>query len=101
MVSEFIQNRINLAHDMIDQKGFEEAVELLKNLKNRIHEQNIIPEINIFEQEHDQKLKEMINKIDTSSDDPLRKQHNKYEQWKRYAQSYLKFYDNITKKHDI
>jgi len=101
MVSDFIKERINVAHDMIDQNGYNEAVEVLKNLKNRIHEQSVMPEIKRFEDEHDKKLEEMLNKIRTSSDDPLRKQYNEIQQWKKYSQSYLKFYDNITKKHDV
>lgn len=101
MVSEFIRSRIDAAHAMIDESYFEQAVELLKNIKHRVHEQSVISEINRFEQEHDSKLTQLLSGIHQSGEDPLVKDKNELGQWKKYSQSYLKFYDRISKDYDI
>ena len=101
MVSEFIQNRIDTAHDMIDQGYYEQAVELLKNLKNRTHETGTYQEIKQWELEHDKKLNELLDNIDHSSDDPLRKQKNKEKKWKEYTQTYLNYYHKLSIENDI
>ena len=101
MVSSFITDRIDNAHALIDQGSYDQAVELLKNIKFRVHEEGVVAEIETFEKEHDKKLEDMIKGIQTSSDDPLRKQHNELKQWEKYSHMYLRFYDNLTKHHDV
>lgn len=101
MVSEFIRDRLDNAHAMIDEGGYDQAVHLLKNIKYRVHEEGVRAEIEQFEKEHDKKLDDMIKGIQTSNEDPLRKQHNEIHQWEKYSHMYLQFYDNLTKHNDI
>ena len=53
MVSNFITDRIDNAHALIDQGSYVQAVELLKNIKHRIHKSDVLNEIDVFEKEHD------------------------------------------------
>lgn len=101
MVSGFIQDRIDTAHALIDEGAYDQAVEVLKNIKYRIHEEGVLADIEQFEKEHDKKLEDMTQGIDTSSDDPLRKNYNKTLQWKKYSQVYLRFYSKLTQQYDI
>jgi len=101
MSREFIENRIDTAHDMIDQGGFEEAVNLLKNLKLRIHEDAASKEINEFEKNHDEMLRRRLNEIEATNKDPLVKAREENSQWSSYAKSYLSFYSKVTRNFDV
>jgi len=101
MVSDFIQNRVDTAHNLIDEGAYSDAVEILKNIKHRVHEEDPRAAIERFENEHDKKLEDLIRSITNNSDDPLRKQHNTIEQWKKYSCSYLNFYSDLIRSHDI
>ena len=101
MVREFIQDRIDTAHALIDNGQYQEAVELLKNLKYRIHQEEPLQDIDSFETEHDTKLKERLSSIQTSVEHQLIKHSNELDQLHKYATAYLKFYDTLTKDYDL
>jgi len=101
MVNDFILSRIDTAHALIDEQQYEEAVGILKNLKLRIHDPDIEKRIKEFEDSHDRKLHEMLFSIENSNNDPLLKQRDAMNQLKKYAESYLKYYDGLIKKENI
>jgi len=101
MVSEFIKNRLDTAHGLIDEGRYDVAVELLKNIKLRIHEQETEDEITKFEKNHDSTLEMRIKEIKDGEEDQLRKDANELQEWALYAKAYLNFYDQISRKHGI
>ena len=101
MTNEFITNEINTAHAMINEGVYDQAVERLKMLKNRIHDETILTDIKTFEKEHDDTLDLRLKEINGSSNDQLRKQVDAANQIKSYAVSYLKFFSKLTYDHDI
>jgi len=101
MVSEFIRNRLDMAHGLIDEGRFGEAVNLLKNLKLRVHENPAEEKITQFENEKDSALETQLKEIEKSEDDPLRKEANAMSEYELYAKAYLNFYSNLTLHHDI
>lgn len=101
MVSEFIKNRLDTAHGLIDEGRYIMAVELLKNIKLRVHEKEAENEIKKYEEEKDARLEIRIREIKDSEDDVLRKDANTMEEWNQYAKSYLNFYDKLAKKNKL
>lgn len=101
MVSEFIRNRLDSAHSLIDEGSFEAAVNLLKNIKLRVHDEVVSDKISVFEKEHDNTLSKRVNDIRSSSKDSLRKQYEELDQYESYAKSYLSFYDRLSKEYDV
>lgn len=101
MVSEFIKNRLDIAHDSIDKGEYGEAVRILKNIKLRVHEEKAEKEIETFETEKDGKLEAKLIEIDKSEDDPLRKEANAMSEYELYAKAYLNFYSNLVRHHEI
>ena len=101
MTNEFITNEINTAHAMINEGVFDQAVERLKMLKNRIHDETILTDIKTFEKEHDDTLDTRLNEINGSSNDQLRKQVDAANQIKSYAVSYLRFFSRIQDEYNL
>lgn len=101
MVSEFIKNRLDTAHGLIDEGRFDMAVELLKNLKLRVHEKEAEEEIKKYEENHDTDLELKLKEINDSDEDVLRKDANTMTEWSLYAKSYLDFYDKVCKDYDL
>jgi len=101
MSKEFVDNEIDEAHHLIKQGAYEQAVNNLKDLKMRIHEQTVLDEIKTFEEEHDTKLQQRLKNIEGNNEDPLRKQNDGAEQVSKYARAYLSFYDKLRKEHEI
>lgn len=101
MTSEFIMNRINTAHDLIDQGQYNEAVSILKRLKTRIHDEEVIKKIKEWEQVHDETLGKRIEKIRESTKHEVDKQNEMMTQIMNYADSYLSYYDGLTREYDI
>jgi len=101
MSKDFIDNEIDQAHELIKQGGFEDAVNILKLLKTRIHDDVLISKIKKFEDEHDKKLEERYLEINNSDRHRYDKRDEKMKQLFSYAQSYLHFYDKIRKENDI
>ena len=101
MSKEFIDSRIDAAHDLIDQGDFDGAVTILKNVKIRIHDPTIERLIREFEQEYDGKAKEKLNKLRKMFEDAIVEAGNEYEIGKSYAIAYLNFYDKLRKEHEL
>lgn len=101
MVSEFIRNRLDTAHGLIDEGRFDMSVELLKNLKLRVHEKEAEDEIKKFEENHDGHFEVKLKEISDSDNDVLRKDADTMMEWSLYAKSYLDFYDKLAKEYKL
>ena len=101
MVNEFIRNRVDIAHDMIDNGRFDDAVERLKRIKTRIHNDDLLAQVKKWEEDHDKVLKERLEKIEASNKHPYDKQQESVGQWEKYAEAYLSYYDDLNKQHEV
>jgi len=101
MSKEFVEQEIDICHQLINEGQYDMAVNRLKMLKNRIHEAHTITQIDMFEKEHDDKLEQRLVEIHESSVDQLRKEFNEATQWRNYATSYLKFYDKLCHEYGL
>ena len=101
MSREFIDREIDEAHELIKRGEYEQAVNQLKDIKLRVHEDDVSSKIKNFEDEHDKKLEERLKNIEKGSLDPLRKQSDAISQLVTYAKSYLTFYDRLRKEYEI
>ena len=101
MSKDFIDNRIDASHNLIDQGDFQGAVNILKNIKIRIHDPVIEQKIKDFEKQHDEEVKNKIEKIQKTYLDSITEYGNESEIAKRYAIAYLNFYDTLRKEHEI
>lgn len=100
-MSEFIDNLINSSHELILNGQYEEAVNVLKTLKHRIHDETVKQKIKQFEDTHDETLRMRIEDINKSDDNMIEKNRSLGEQWARYSTSYLSFYDGLRKQDGI
>ena len=94
MVNDFIRNRVDIAHDLIDNGRFDDAVTRLKRIKTRIHNDDLLKEVKTWEESHDEVLKDRLEKIEASNKHPYDKQMEATSQYEKYAEAYLSYYDN-------
>lgn len=101
MASEFIKNRIDLIHALIDDGQYADAVDIAKNLKLRIHDKAVLDKINEFEISCDNEWHKKLDSIDKSSVNPLDKTKPRIKAHAERAKNYLRFYDWLSKEYDI
>ena len=100
-MNEFLRNRINVAHNMIDEGNYDDAVEILKNLNNRIHDTSIITNINTTTTEIDKQYKAGLASVSTKMGDPYENFKSALGLKRNRAENYLRFYDNLLIKHEL
>ena len=98
MVNEFLLDRINIAHAMLDQMQLNEALWVIKNIKLRIQDKNLLGEI----QDKENHIEiEYTNKEKSISGSPaeITGKLGELNLWR--VKEYITFYDSIVKSHDI
>jgi len=102
MSGEFIDNKIDMCHELIEQGEYKNVVEILKLMGEiRIHDESLKEKIEKFEKEHDETLDKRLIDIEHSNDHGLIKQDNRVKEWFSYAVAYLKFYDKLRKEYEL
>ena len=101
VVSEFIKSRLDGAHGLIDEGNFEAAVEILKNLKLRVHEDGAEKKIAEFEETRDKQFEKLIKEIEENNPDTYERLAYIEAERKKYAGDYLNFYDDLVLHHDV
>ena len=100
-MNEFFKNRIDTAHALIDERMYDDAVELLQNIKTRIHDAGILSTMNQHDSDVDKEYNKQYATIGTQTGDPY-ESYSKVVQLKRWkAQEYLKFYDKTLREHEL
>lgn len=94
MVSEFFATQINMAHQLMNEGGLDEAVELLKNLDIRVHDKETLEKI----KQHNNTIdKEYQTKYAAITGDPI-EGYNQVVMLKRWrTREYIRFYDQMSK----
>ena len=100
-MNEFFQNRINVAHSLIDEGNYDEAIEVLKNLDSRIHDTTVATNIHTTISDIDKQYQTNLIAISSKLGDPYENYIAalKLKKWK--SQQYLRFYDNLLMKHEL
>jgi hypothetical protein len=101
MSKDFIESRIDMAHNAIDEGNPQGAIGLLKNLKLRIHDRDVETKIKDFEERTDHEVEHRMKEISISDDDELRKDANRSKAVVSWAKKYLDFYDRVLKEYDV
>lgn len=101
MSKEFIDSRIDAAHDLLDQGNYEAAVNILKSIKIRVHDENVEKIISDFETKKDKESNEKLNQIEQVFTDAIEKYGDGSNIARKHAVSYLNFYDKLRKENDI
>ena len=101
MSKEFIDSRIDAAHDMLDQGNFEAAVHILKSIKIRVHDVEVEKQITDFEAGKDKEANDKLSQIEQVFSDAISKYGDGTEIARKRAVSYLNFYDKLRKENDI
>lgn len=99
-MSEFLGDRINIAHNLIDEGQYEQAVEIMKNLKMRIHDQAKKDEMIVWEKQVEENFIKTKKEIPTMFGD-IEEQFERYFVLKKQrATKYLEYYDKMIKEYD-
>jgi hypothetical protein len=100
-MSEFFKNRIDTAHALIDEQDYDTPVEILLNLKTRIHDTDLLTKINMHDTEVEKEFQTRYMNISQKGGDPYDsfKQVLQLKKWR--AQEFLKYYDMIIKENDV
>jgi hypothetical protein len=100
-MNEFFKNRLDTAHALIDENQYEVAVEIIQNLKTRIHDTTVLTQINMHDNETDKEYNIRFQNISMKAGDPTQSyvQLLMLKKWK--AQEYLKYYDHMLREHDV
>ena len=99
-MSEFLGDRINIAHNLIDEGQYEQAVEVLKNLKIRIHKEDVKAGMIAWEKQIEENFIKTKKEIPTQFGD-IEEQFERYFVLKKQrATKYLEYYDKMIKDYD-
>jgi hypothetical protein len=105
MPSEYYKNKINEAHEHLNQGDMEGAIDILHNLKIRIHDVIAYQKAVEKEKQIDEKYKQEYKDETDKYGDPLERFAkasdflSKLEKWR--VSETLKFYDYLGKEYDI
>lgn len=100
-MSEFFKDKLNIAHDLIDNYEFDRCVELIKNLKIRIHDTELLTKIGIHEENIEKRYQDDYIALSGKQGDPFDsfKKVNELQRWR--GQEYLKYYDKLRIDYDL
>jgi len=97
MVNEFLMDRVNMSHALLDQGQLHEALELVKNIKIHIQDKNLLGEIT--DKENHIEI-EYSNKIKTISGDPVSISGKLFELNLWRVKEYINYYDKVIRTHE-
>jgi len=100
-MSKVFNNRIDTAHALIDEHDYDTPVELMQNLRNRIHDQDILTKCTMHDMEVEKQFNARYVSICQKKGDPMERTREVLGLKKERAQEYVKFYDKLTKDHDL
>ena len=105
MASEFYMKKINEAHELLDTGEYDAAINILSNLRTRIHEPKALEQITTHDEKVEHEYKTRYEIEAKQNGDPLerfRTAANYIEELDRWhCKEYLSFYDTLNKKYDL
>ena len=100
-MSEFFKSRLDVAHALIDEQRYDEAVEIIQNLKIRIHTPELLTKVTIHDNEVEKEYNNRYLNISQHAGDPYESFNRVMENKKWRAQEYLKYYDLMSIENDL
>ena len=100
-MNEFFQNRLDTAHALIDEQRYDDAVEILKNLDIRIHDTSIRTNISMIANDIEKQYTTNLVSLSNKAGDPYDNFKSALALKKWRSQEYLRFYDQLLKKHEL
>ena len=97
MVNEFLMDRVNMAHALLDQGQLKEALDVTKNIKIRIQDKNLLGEIT--DKENHIEI-EYSNKFKSIDGDPVTQSGKLFELNMWRAKEYINYYDRVIRTHE-
>ncbi len=105
VVSKIFEDRLNLAHALIDRGEYDDAVDVLKNLKLRINSETVFKEVSDHMGVVDKTYEEKIKVEEEQHGDPWERELrargfiNDVTAWR--AKELLRYMDKLSKEHDL
>ena len=100
-MNEFFHNRLDAAHALIDETQYDIAVDIILNLKTRIHDTTILTQISMHDDNVEKEYQTKFANLARKAGDPTVSYTELVMLKKWRAQEYLKYYDHILREHDI
>jgi len=100
-MNEFFKNRIDTAHALIDEGQWDTAIEIVQNLKIRIHDATVLTQINMHDSEVEKEFNIRYQNIASKAGDPTQSYTQLVMLKKWRSQEYVKYYDHMLREHDI
>ena len=100
-MNDFFKNRLDMAHALIDEGQYETAVEVIQNLKVRIHDSTVLTNMNLHDSDVENQFNTRFQNIAMKAGDPTVGYTNLLLLKKWRAQEYLKYYDHMLREHDV
>jgi len=97
MVNEFLMDRVNVVHALLDQGDLGNALKIAKNIKLRIHDKGLLGEIS--DKENHIEI-EYNNKFKNITGDPVAVSGKLMELDLWRIKEYITFYDTLIKTHE-
>ena len=97
MVNEFLIDRVNMAHALLDEMQVEQALWIIKNIKIRIQKPNLLGEIQDKENHIEIEYKNRMKNL-TGTPMELTGKVGELNLWR--IKEYITFYDRIIQGHD-
>jgi len=102
MSTDFIDQRIDACHELIEQGDYGSVPGILKLIGEiRIHDKDLKTMIEQFEKSRDERLEKNILEIEHTNENALVKDHKKAKEQYLYAIDYVRFYDNLRKEYEL
>lgn len=96
-----MKNRLDVAHALIDEHDYDTPVEIIQNLKTRIHETELLAKIKRHEDSIENEYQTEYASISSKVGDPYEAFSKVLNLKKWRSQEYLKYYDKLMREHDL
>ena len=100
-MGEYFKAKLDQVHELIDQGEYLPAIELTRNLKNKILDKIPLDKINSFEKEVEDNFNVKWNELEKSPGGPQEKQGQGLNLLKMKAQKYERFYLHVNNDYDL
>jgi len=100
-MSEYFVAKLNQVHELIDEGNYQMAIELSRNLKNKVVDKTIVDKIEDFEKKVEENFDAEWEKMVNSTGGPNEKQTKALHLLKLKSQKYEKFYLKIDNDYDL
>jgi len=100
MSKELVDNKMDIAYNLIEEGNYLEAVNMLSQLKIKCPPE-LIKEVKDWEDKKDKQLEKMIADIDDKNIHTIDKEQEKYSKLRDYSWDYYMYYNKIRRENEL